>query len=73
MPPIFKAFATVTAWTLFILGWIILVIGVIIMPGIGGVFFAGTPPPVIFWVALASAVMTLILAVCAMKLRQMLE
>jgi hypothetical protein len=73
MPDIFKALATITAWTLFVLGWVILVIGVLIMPGIGGVFFAATPPPVIFWIALASAVGTLILSVAAMKLRQMLE
>lgn len=73
MPPIFKALATITAWTLFVLGWIILLVGVLIMPGVGGVFFAGTPPPVIFWIALAAAVATLILSVAAMKLRQMLE
>lgn len=73
MPPIFKALASITAWTLFILGSLTLVIGVIIMPVIEGALFQGTPPPVLFWIALASAVMTLILSVCAMKLRQMLE
>ena len=73
MPSIFKALATITAWTLFILGWVILLVGVIIMPAIGGAFVPGTPPPIIFWIALASAVATLILSVCAMKLRHMLE
>ena len=73
MPPIFKALTTITAWVLFVLGWIVLLVGVIIMPAIGGAFVPGIPPPVIFWIALASAVATLILAVCAMKLRQMLE
>jgi hypothetical protein len=73
MPQIFKALASITAWTLFILGSLTLVIGVIIMPAIGGVLFAGTAPPLIFWVAFASAVATLILSVCAMKLRHMLE
>jgi len=73
MPPIFKALASITAWTLFILGSLTLVIGVIIMPVIEGALFQGTAPPVLFWIALASAVMTLILSVCAMKLRQMLE
>ena len=73
MPQVFKALATITAWTLFILGSLILVIGVLIMPAIGGAFVPGTPPPVMFWIALASAVGTLILSVCAMKLRQMLE
>jgi len=73
MPSIFKALATITAWTLFVLGWIVLLIGVIIMPAIGGMYFAGTPPPVVFWIVVAAAVGTLILSVCAMKLRQMLE
>jgi hypothetical protein len=73
MPPIFKALATINAWTLFILGWIVLLIGVLIMPAIEGVFFAGSAPPVLFWIAFAAAVTALILSVCAMKLRQMLE
>jgi len=73
MPPIFKALATITAWTLFVLGALTLVIGVIIMPAIGGVLFAGTPPPPIFWIVFASSVATLFLSVVCMKLRQMLE
>ena len=73
MPSYFKALATINAWTLFIMGWLVLLIGVIIMPSIEGVLFAGTAPPVIFWVGLASAMGILTLSVVLMKLRQMLE
>ena len=73
MPQIFKALATITAWTLFVLGWLVLLIGVLIMPAIEGVIFAGTAPPVIFWIGFAAAIGTLTLSVVLMKLRQMLE
>ena len=73
MPQIFKALATINAWVLFVLGWLVLLIGVIIMPSIEGALFAGTAPPILFWVALASAVGTLALSIVLMKLRQMLE
>ena len=73
MPQIFKALATINAWTLFVLGWIILLVGVLIMPSIGGAFSVGTPPPVILYITLATAIGTLILAICAMRLRQKME
>jgi len=73
MPQIFKVLATINAWTLFILGWLVLLIGVLIMPSIEGALFTGTPPPVIFWIAFASAIGTLFLSVVIMKFRQMLE
>ncbi len=73
MPQIFKALATINAWVLFVLGWLVLLIGVLIMPSIEGVIFAGTAPPMLFWVALASAIAILTLSVVLMKLRQMLE
>ena len=73
MPPVFKALTTITAWTLFILGWLMLMIGGIIMPAIGGQFSTVEPPPWPFHAAWLGSVMTLILSVCAMKLRQMLE
>ena len=72
MPQIFKALATIIAWTLFFLGWIMLVFVVI--------FAVATPfepatlePWGVFDTAWVLAVITLILSVCAMKLRQMLE
>ncbi len=73
MPEKFKALTTIVAWTLFIVGWLVLLIGVLIMPSIEGTLFAGEAPPVIFWVAFASAIGTLTLSVVVMKLRQMLE
>ena len=73
MPSYFKAIATINAWALLVLGWLVLIIGVLIMPSLEGVFFAGEAPPLIFWVALASAMVTLTLSVVIMKLRQMLE
>ena len=73
MPAIFKALATINAWALFVMGWLVLLIGVLIMPSIEGVLFVGEAPPVLFWVSLASAMGTLTLSVVIMKLRQMLE
>jgi len=74
MPQSFKALSSITAWVLFILGWIgvvatiayavSIITGLFIIPNvtslmIGGVFGGG--------------VVCFILSVCAMKLRQMLE
>ena len=73
MPEKFKGMATLSAWVLFVVGWLVLLIGVIIMPSIEGVLFAGTAPPIIFWIALASAVVTLTLSVVIMRLRQNME
>ncbi|MFC2052120.1 hypothetical protein ACFLT4_05265 [Chloroflexota bacterium] len=70
MPPIFKALASITAWILFIGGCIALVVTTINWLVITG--FIGTPPIAAFlgW-GLAAA--EFVLAVCVMKLRQMLE
>ena len=73
MPPIFKALATINAWTLFVLGWLGLVVGVLIMPAIGGQFATAEPPPWPFHAAWGLGVMSLTLSVVCMKLRQMLE
>ena len=71
MPPIFKALATVTAWTLFILGWLFIVWPTL-MGIVSGAMVAGPPP----WQQIAGyigGIASLIFSVCAMKLRQMLE
>ena len=72
MPQIFKALASVTAWTLFILGWLMLVFLVI--------FAATTPfepetwePWGAFDTTWMLAVITLILSLVAMKIRKDLE
>jgi len=72
MPSIFKAFATITAWVLFIWGLIGLVMGVIIGPATAGVLFGGGPPPWTFYAASGLAAMLLTLSVVVMKLRQMM-
>lgn len=72
MPQIFKALATIIAWTLFFLGWLMLVFVFVFMATIP--FETATLEPWgIFDTAWVLAVITLILSVCAMKLRQTLE
>ena len=72
MSPVFKALASISAWVLFISGWVWLLIGGIITPVMAGVLFAGAPPPWTFHAAWIVGGMMLILSACAMKLRQML-
>jgi len=73
MPPIFKALATVTVWILFVFGCLLLLMPSV-MGTIGGIFFRpGVPPPLLLYIAYGLGVASLILSVCAMKLRKMLE
>ena len=72
MPPIFKALATITVWVLFILGLLGLVLSNI-GAALGGSFFGAEPPPIQVYLANGLGVAALILSVCAMKLRKMLE
>lgn len=72
MPPVFKALASISAWFLFINGLIWPVTNVVYMAISGQMASIEVPP----WQAYLPAMMgfaCLILAVCAMKLRQMLE
>ena len=72
MPPIFKALATITAWALFISGWITALSTLLVGITTGGLYGPGPPPmviPVFFLVALAQAVS----AVVVMRLRQKME
>ena len=73
MPQIFKAFATINAWALFIVGWISLLAGFArLIVAVTGAFSAPAEMlPIAF--PLAGGFIGLILSVCAMKLRQMLE
>jgi hypothetical protein len=65
MPPIFKALASIVVWILFISGCIATIMSPITRIVMGEVFTS--------LVAWAIGVACLILSVCAMKLRQMLE
>ena len=71
MPSIFKALATITAWTLFILAWTQLLPSNIFYLLSGG--FGVEPPPMGFYIGNALGVASIILAVVAMKLRKELE
>ena len=75
MPEIFKALATINAWTLFIIGWVSLIAGYFHLAGIYlGLPFAemkaGIPP---VWCPLVGAFICLALSVAIMKLRQNME
>ena len=71
MPPSFKALASITVWILFILGWIGVLEAIAGAVGIiTGLYLASLEMTV---AAFGVGVVSLILSVCAMKLRQMLE
>jgi len=70
MPPIFKALASITVWVLFIWGCVTILsttVGYYVNIG------AGNPPTIGIFMGWGVAIAELILAVCAMKLRKMLE
>ena len=75
MPTIFKALATVNAWTLFIIGWISLIAGYIQLLGLYfGIQMVAIPAGAPFiWMPLVGGFTCLALSVALMKLRQMLE
>ncbi|MBA7670324.1 hypothetical protein ES703_78469 [subsurface metagenome] len=75
MPSVFKALASITAWALFICGWLQL------LGGAWGYFYSCYITGSVGVVAVSTRVLavwglgtgSLILSVCAMKLRQMLD
>ena len=75
MPQIFKGMATVTVWTLFIIGWISLIAGYIDLLALYfSLPFASMPsgiPPV--EMPLIGGFVCLALSVVVMKLRQMID
>ena len=74
MPDIFKALATITAWVLFIIGW---VMGLSTLIGgiIGGYLYSGTgeAPPLVYPIFFAVAISSFVLAVVVMILRKKME
>ena len=74
MPQIFKALASITAWTLFVIGW---VMGISTLTGgiIGGHLYSGTgeAPPMVYPLFFAVAIASFILAVVVMLLRKKME
>jgi len=72
MPPIFKALASIAAWTLFIGAWLILLATSIAM-GIRGDLFSSEALGLKDAVAFALSMAGIVLSVVVMKLRHMLE
>jgi hypothetical protein len=70
MPQIFKALATIAAWILFVLGCLGFVMALVSTAVSGEAFFA---PSVGTLVGVGYSIASLVLSVCVMKLRQMLE
>ena len=72
MPPIFKALASITAWILFIFGFLALLAGFLRIIG-ASTGFSAPPEMPIMSVYFGYGVGSLVLSVVVMKLRQMLE
>ena len=70
MPPIFKALATISAWFLFIVGWLTVAVPLVMGLAIG-MDAEGPPEGIISLYQIGVA--SIILSVVAMKLRQKLE
>jgi uncharacterized membrane protein len=72
MPPIFKALATISAWTLFICGWLML-LGTTIGMGVRGDLFSTEVLKIGDAIAFALAGVGIVLAVVVMILRKKME
>ena len=73
MPPVFKALATITVWAMWICAWVAFLVPLVMGTLAGDLFVVGVIPPLYYPIMWALAFAGGILAVCAMKLRQMLE
>jgi len=70
MPKIFKALATITAWTLFIVSWVT-GLSAMVMGIVSGAMYSTTQPmPMIFPVMFGLAAAESVLAVVVMILRK---
>ena len=72
MPDIFKALATITAWMLFICGWL-MGLSTFAMGLISGDLYGGGVPTLIYPVFFAVAAAEAVLAVVVMILRKKME
>jgi len=70
MPPVFKALASITAWVLFIIGCLGIVVPIVGWAVEGELL---KPPANILVFMWSVGIASFILSVCAMKLRKMLE
>ncbi len=72
MPPVFKALASITAWTFFIVAWVI-ALSNLIMGIINGYLFGAAPPPLTVSAGFVIALGYGLAAVVVMILRQKME
>ena len=73
MPPIFKALATIGAWTLFIVGWIFGLTTLIIAITKGVLFTVGAEGWAEVFAYFVLAIVCITLSVVVMRLRQKME
>ena len=72
MPDIFKALASITAWALFILGWVT-GLSTLISGITTGCLYGSQPPPMVIPAMFTLGAAELVLAVVVMRLRQKME
>ena len=72
MPEKFKALASITAWTMFIVFWV-MGLSTFLMGLITGALYGGEPVPLVFPVSIAVALAYGVGAVVVMRLRQKME
>jgi hypothetical protein len=73
MPPIFKALASIAAWTLFILAWLFGLINLVVGTITGVLFTAGAKGAFEVFAYFVLAIVCITLSVVAMRLRQKME
>ena len=70
MPPIFKALATIAAWTLFIAGWLFALINLVVGIFEGVLFTVGAEGWMEVFAYFVLAIVCIPLSVVVMRLRQ---
>ena len=73
MPPIFKALASIAAWTLFVIGCLAVLANYVRLIGLVTGLAEEPPGAGPIWAGIVSGAIFLTLSVVVMKLRQMLE
>ncbi len=72
MPNIFKALASITAWTFFIVSWVA-GLSTLIMGIVNGQLFGAEPPPMLIQLGFLVSLAWGLSAVVVMRLRQKME
>jgi hypothetical protein len=72
MPQIFKALASVSAWALFIISWII-GMSTFIMGLVNGMLYGSEPVPMVFPAFFAVSIVCMVSAVVVMILRKKMD